>query len=100
MVYRITFRKRAAKEYIKAIAWYKERSLRASENFRKAVEEGLNKIESDPFYFRNSYKHFFETKLPKYPYGIVYFIDEESRLVVITTIFHHKRHPKRKYPNK
>ncbi len=96
-MYRFNLRKRAAKEYLEAIIWYKERSLQAAENFVKAVNEAFSNIELRPEYYRNSYKQFHEITLKKYPYTIVYFIDKEQNSIVITTIFHHKRDPKKKF---
>ncbi|MEJ7680593.1 MAG: type II toxin-antitoxin system RelE/ParE family toxin [Segetibacter sp.] len=96
-MYKITLRKRAAKEYLEAIIWYKERSLLAAENFIKSVNEAFSKIEAEPEYFRNSYKHFHELKLHKYPYIIVYFIDSGKSIIVVTTLFHNKRNLSKKY---
>jgi plasmid stabilization system protein ParE len=96
-VYKITFRKRAAKEYIEAISWYNERSIVAAENFIKAVNEAFSKIEAQPHHYRNSYKNFHELRLNKFPFAIIYFIDEEKTIIVITTIFHHKRNPDVKF---
>jgi hypothetical protein len=42
MIYSITFRKRAAQEYLEAIAWYKNRSIVAAENFVNSVKETLD----------------------------------------------------------
>ena len=96
--YKIALRKRAAKEYLEAIIWYNERSLKAAENFRTSVDEAFSKIEVEPDRYRNSYKYFHELKLRKYPYSIVYFIDKEKVCIVVTTIFHHKRNSGKKYP--
>ncbi len=96
-VYKITLRKRAAKEYLEALIWYNEQGLLAAENFRKAVNEAFSKIEAKPDHYRNSYKHFHELKLSRYPFSLVYFIDKEKSTIVITTIFHQKRTPIKKY---
>ena len=96
--YKIALRKRAAKEYLEAIIWYNERSLKAAENFRTSVNEAFSKLEAEPDRYRSSYKHFHELKLRKYPYSILYFIDKERISIVVTTIFHHKRNPGKKYP--
>ncbi len=96
-MYKITLRERAAKEYLEAVIWYKERSLLAAENFVKLVDEAFSKIEAEPEYYRNSYKYFHELKLGKYPYTIVYFIDKTRDIIVITTLFHNKRNPNKKY---
>jgi hypothetical protein len=43
MPYKITFRKRAVKEYLQAIAWYKKRSPSAAENFVRYFSKGWMK---------------------------------------------------------
>jgi plasmid stabilization system protein ParE len=51
----------------------------------------------DPLRYRSTYKKLRETSLKKYPYSIVYFVDEKEQLVVIASVYHHKRDPRRKY---
>ena len=97
MSYSITFRKRAATEYIEAVAWYKERSVQAAENFVVIIQDTLTQIQNQPDYFRNSFKNFHEAKTKKYPFSIVYFIDEKKKRIVITSLFHNKRNSKRKF---
>lgn len=97
MIYNIRFRPRAVKEYLDAITWYKSKSEKAVENFILSIEQTLKRIEKQPDYFRNSYKHFHEAKTAKYPYAIVYFIDEKNHLIIITTLFHQKRNPENKF---
>jgi mRNA-degrading endonuclease RelE of RelBE toxin-antitoxin system len=97
MPYKIGFRKRALKEYLDAAEWYKERSLQASENFISIIEEALQEIKSNPDHFQKIYKNFRQIKAKKYPFSIVYFIDEKTQTVIVTTYFHHKRNPKNKF---
>ncbi len=96
-MYILVLRKRAAKEYLLAISWYKERSVMAAENFVREVNEAFANIELQPDNYRNIYKQFYEIKLRKYPYSLVYFIDKEKGSIVITTVFHYKRNPKKKF---
>ena len=97
MAYTISFRKRAATEYLESVLWYKERSEQSAINFIKAVNDKLDEIENMPERFRKSYKQFHEARTKKFPFSIVYFIDHEKSLIVITSIFHHKRNPKIKF---
>jgi hypothetical protein len=60
-------------EYKDAVVWYKERSLKASENFVQQVKDKIDKICHSPFRYPKIYKHFRETPLRKYPYSLVYF---------------------------
>ncbi len=97
MIYKIKFRKRAAREYLQAIAWYKERSIQAAENFVLIVQQALKQIEDQPEDSRIVYKQFRQVKTKKFPYHIIYFIDEKEKSVIITTFFHQKRNPKKKF---
>lgn len=96
-MYKITLRKRAVKEYLEAIIWYKERSVQAAENFVKSVNKAFAYIEVSPQNYRIIFSHFHEIQLQKYPYTIVYFIDNDKNSIVITAIFHYKRNPKKKF---
>lgn len=97
MGYKTIFRKRAAKEYLKSISWYAERSTQAAERFVLAVSETLTKIENNPDQFRKSYKKFRDAKPKAFPFSIVYFIDEKKELIVIISLFHQKRNPAKKF---
>ncbi|MEO6135199.1 MAG: type II toxin-antitoxin system RelE/ParE family toxin [Ginsengibacter sp.] len=97
MSYKTIFRERATKEYVEAIRWYEERSLQAADNFVLTVSQTLNEIENKPVHFRLIYKNYHEAKTKKYPYNIVYFIDNKSHTIIITTLFHQKRNPKSKF---
>src|SRR4051794_7900317 len=97
MNYSIAFRKKAATEYIEAVAWYKERSIQAAENFVAIIQDTLIQIQNEPDYFRHSFKNFHEAKTKKYPFSTVYFVDEKKKRIVIASVFHNKRNPKRKF---
>lgn len=100
MDYKVSFSERASKEYYASLAWYKERSFQAAENFIKAVNDTLDKIADDPKRYRNTYKNFFEVGLTTYPFAVIYFIDEEVQQVVVMSIFHYKRNPRKKFREK
>lgn len=97
MKYRYFYDPVALAEYSDAVSWYKHRSLLAAENFVKEITEKIAIICDDPFRFRNRYNVFRETSLKKYPYTIVYFIDEKKKKIIITSVFHNKRNPDTKY---
>ena len=97
MSYSIAYQPRALKEYEEAAAWYKERSIQAAENFDSGIKEKIDILRKAPTHYRKTYKEFREVQLYKYPFNIIYFVDEAKKLVVISSIFHHKRNPKTKY---
>ncbi len=89
--------KKAAAQYEKAIDWYKNKSLLAAIGFIKDVDERINMLQSDPYRYRNTYNQFYEISLRKYPYMVIYKIDDNAGSVLIASIHHHKQNPKRKY---
>jgi plasmid stabilization system protein ParE len=97
MSYRHIFDPVALNEYKDAISWYLERSELAAEGFVKEVNELLIVVCRDPFRFRNTYKRYREISLKKYPYYIVYLPDEDRKVVIVSSVYHHKRDPLKKY---
>lgn len=96
-MYLITFRPVAAGEYEEAIEWYNDRDPAVAERFIAAVNNKLDRIESNPFQYKRLFRHFHEVGLRSFPYTIVYFVEEARKKVVIVAIYHQKRHPKKKY---
>ncbi len=100
MAYQHYFEPRALKEYIKALNWYKKRSHLAATNFVKEIDEAINIICKQPDRFHISYNQFRETALRKYPFYIIYTIEEKKKQVLIFSVFHSKRNPLKKYKKK
>ncbi len=99
MNYIVRYQPRARREYQSALDWYREKSTDAAINFSIALKERVNLLLKQPDRFGKMHKDFREVALKKYPYKIIYFIDEPKNLVVISSIFHQKRNPKAKYRN-
>jgi plasmid stabilization system protein ParE len=97
MSYRHIYDPVALKEYTEALIWYLEKSERVAINFVAEVKEKIAVICKEPLRFRNIYKKYRETSLKKYPYSIVYLVDEERKMIVISSVYHHKRNPRKKY---
>lgn len=97
MNYTIAFHKRAVAEYEQIVTWYGLNSQKAAEGFEAAINERMELLRTVPERYKQTYKHFREVNLKTYPYSIVYFIDEDEGMVIIFSIFHHKRNPKQKY---
>ena len=97
MRYKIVYRKRAVEEYLSSLLWYKNRSLYAAEQFADSFDVAIKMIAENPERFRNTYKDFYEAQLKKFPFSIVYFIDKLQQSIVITSVFHHKRNPRKKF---
>jgi plasmid stabilization system protein ParE len=99
-VYQYLLEPKAQKEYEESIEFYAERSEKATLNFIYLVEQAINLICKNPYGSKNKYKNFFEITLEKYPFTIIYSIEQELNLLVIISIYHHSRNPKYKYKAK
>ena len=97
MIYSHIFDDIAIEEYEQATSWYGQQSMSAMDNFIKSVDDKIRDICLTPYLYRNRYKKYRETSLNKFPYSIVYFVDENAKTISITSIYHHKRNPKKKY---
>jgi plasmid stabilization system protein ParE len=97
MVYRHIFDPIAAEEYEDSFKWYEERSFVAADNFILAVEIAISAICANPYRYRNTYKNLREITIKKYPFNLIYFVDEDKKSITIISLFHHKRNPKIKY---
>ena len=97
MRYKYIFLGKAQEEYEQSIKWYAQSSLQASMNFVLAVEFALNLICEHPLRWRNTYKNYYELGLKKFPFVLIYVIEPEDNLVVITAVYHAKRNPRRRY---
>ncbi len=97
MSYTIAYHERALADYEAIVSWYREKSERAAENFEKEVTDKINTLRVQPENFKKTYRRFHEAILKKYPYSILYLINEKESCVIISSIFHHSRNPKKKY---
>ncbi len=97
MSYGYILHERAQEDYEIALRWYAERSLKAIDNFILAVDNALSLICSHPTRWRNEYKSFYELGVKKYPYTIIYTVDPDQQLVFVTSNYHNKRNPRKKY---
>jgi toxin ParE1/3/4 len=96
-MYEYILEPRAQKEYESSVHWYLTQSEKATENFVKSVEESINLVCRQPQQYRNAHKNFHEITTKNYPFVIIYTIEENTKTVVIFSIFHKKRNPKTKY---
>lgn len=100
MAYSYLFDPVAAKEYEDAFNWYNKKSYQAADNFLIRLQEAITAICTDPYRYRNGYKNLRELSLKKYPYQVIYYIDDFHYTIVIVSVFHQKLNPKKKYRDK
>jgi len=96
MLYQYILLEPAQEDYETSLRWYAERSIQAAEGFIEAMEEALQLICEYPDRWRNSYKNFHELELKNFPFSIIYHIEPSKQLIIVTSVYHHKKNPKKK----
>jgi plasmid stabilization system protein ParE len=91
------FLSEAQEEYEEALFWYLEKNIEVAESFVSAVDKALSMICNYPFRWRNELGEYREINLKRFPFSIVYLIDSNRALILITSVYHHKRNPESKY---
>lgn len=97
MKYKLVVRDRAVEEMQVAYNWYENEVAGIGDKFISVVNDYKNFILNNPLQFKRTYQNFREVYIQKYPFVIVYFIDKPKRTIVIFSVFHTSRNPKRKF---
>ena len=96
-MYQYILEPRAQQEYENSIEWYGIESDELALKFIESIDSVINLICKQPLQFKIGYKNFHEAYAKKFPFAIIYTVDESKKLIVILSVFHHKRNPKKKY---
>jgi len=96
MSFKIILQPRARKELLDAWIWYEEKQTNLGDRFEIEVYKQLKEIEQHPKRYPERKQFFRETKIQTFPYLIIYRIDEEEKLILISSIFHASRNPEAK----
>jgi len=87
----------AENDYQDSILWYLERSVSAADNFINQIENTLDILSENPFLGKCTFRNIYELKVKRFPFNVVYLIEEANNKIVIVSIFHDKRNPERKF---
>ena len=97
MPYIINYYPKAELEYLEAYAWYKECLDGLEKRFEFCVESRIKTIADNPLLYPNKKFDSRECKVADFPYLIVYKFYPKEQLILIVSIFHTSRSPKKKY---
>ena len=99
MVFTYILLPEAQEEYEDSVMWYMAKSLETAEHFVNQVDQALDLISNNPIRGKSNYANFYEIRIKKFPFSIVYYIEKTLNQIVVTSIFHDKRNPERKLRN-
>ena len=91
MSYDIVFHIKAKKELFNIEIWYLEKNVNVHKKFVIAFFEMMDVLKRNPKIFAKVYNNKRKANLKKFPYSIVFFIEENK--IFIISIFHHSRNP-------
>lgn len=97
IVYNLKIREEAVREFSNAFAWYNEQQYGLGEIFANAIKRKLNQISKNPFHYKAEYNQFHQALTEKFPFLIVYTIDDDLKLITVMAIFHTSRNPVKKF---
>lgn len=86
----------AKQEWLDASIYYENKQKGLGLRFSEAVEEHLNIITQTPKHYKKIKKEYREILIKHFPFLIIYRIDEAKNKIVVVSVFHAKRNPKRK----
>jgi len=96
MTYTVDLLFKARQEIFEGWKWYEEQQSGLGDRFEEEVFRKIDLIEANPLHYPlKKGKH--ETTTDIFPYLIVYMISEKRKSIMIVSVFHTSRHPKKKY---
>lgn len=97
-MYQLVIKPKAIEMAKEAYEWYNEQQAGLGELFLEELESHYDKLESWPTVYSKIKKDFRQVVLHTFPYVIVFEIIQKD--VVIYSIFHTSRNPKKKFKKK
>jgi plasmid stabilization system protein ParE len=97
MAYSFTLREEAVKDFTDAYVWHEEQQDGLGGQFRIEFQKKLELICNNPFHYKKPYKRFHEALTDRFPFLIVYTVEEKINQIVVIAIFHTSRNPKNKF---
>jgi hypothetical protein len=82
----------AFEEFNEAIEWNELQAKGLGKRFQKTVIEQINKVKKNPKWYLNEADNIYKAYVPKFPYKILYTI-ENSNIMVVWAIAHMHRKP-------
>ncbi len=93
MSFEIVLRKEAQIDVDEIFIWYEEQKVGLGIKFINEFENTIQKIAVNPFYASFIEMDARSVSLKRFPYQMIYRVDEARREVRIIAVIHHKRNP-------
>ena len=97
MKYQLVFTDVSINDITKAKTWYEKQQTGLGKKFTDIVFKSAREIQLAPLAYPNKYKYTREKYIKKFPYLIIYSIEED--IIFILRVFNCKKNPDKKYRN-
>lgn len=95
MSYAFEMSPKAEKELYEAWKWYEEEQPGLGERFEKEFFRKIALILNNPLHYALK-KGLHEARTDTFPYLLIYKVSEKNNMITIVSVFHMKRHPRKK----
>lgn len=95
MKFRVVFTEHARSDLFKASVWYEKQQKGLGSKFIDAVLFSSEVVAQAPLAYRSKYKTTREKRIKKFPFILIYTIEED--FVFVHAIFDGRKNPKKKY---
>lgn len=89
--YPVRLRKKALDDVCRIRTWYRKIDPVLEDRFVRSLNDGFDRIETNPFGYQVVYRNTRRIILDKFPYSVFFLIQDAS--VIVLAIIHHKRNP-------
>jgi len=91
MKFNLKVRSCAEKDISDAVFWYEEQMKGLGTRFLFSVDTAIQSIQRNPNTYPKVYKEFRRILIQRFPFGIYYFI--ENNTIIVIAVYHEKRKP-------
>jgi plasmid stabilization system protein ParE len=96
----VKFLEEARSEFQEATEWYETRSVGLGERFRDLVTKKIESIIEHPERYPKRKSNFRQITLRTFPFLIIYTFYKNEGIIIINSISHTSRNPRKKYRRK
>ena len=96
-MYALNFLEDATKEFTEAAHWYEEKGIGLGDRFIDTIQRKIQLIQQFPERYPKRRRNFREAVVKTFPYIIIYTFHKTEGVIIIHTIFHSSRNPRKKY---
>lgn len=93
----VLFHPLAENEYYESIEWYENSQNGLGLQFINDIEKSINLISSNPLLYPKKKGNLREAVVTKFPFVIVFEFKEKNNAIIVLSIYHTSRNPKKKY---